>query len=294
VTPRPAPVVARDVPLGVGPPVPLALRPFTAADILDGAFAVIRAAPAKVLTIAAVFAVPIQLVVAFLQRDLLGGVGLAELFTDPSSEAIAAAENDGTSGWATLVSLVGPSLVLPFVAAALAGLVAGWYGGRDSSLGEVLATVGRRWWALLASWALVHAFEAAAIVAFCVGPLFVMPLFVCVAPVIGIEGVGPVDAMRRSWRLARRRYWPTFGMALLTGFVASTLTQALSFAPQMLGLLIGLDVGWILLGMGAALASLLVMPMVAASSVLIYLDLRIRTEGLDLELDVQRLYGTST
>jgi hypothetical protein len=81
-------------------------------------------------------------------------------------------------------------------------------------------------------------------------------------------------------------------MALLTGVVATALAQALSFAPQMLGLLIGLDVGWIFLGIGAAMASLLVMPMVAASSVLIYLDLRVRTEGLDLELDVQRVFGT--
>jgi hypothetical protein len=31
--------------------------------------------------------------------------------------------------------------------------------------------------------------------------------------------------------------------------------------------------------------------MVAGSAVLIYLDLRIRTEGLDIELDAQRAFG---
>jgi hypothetical protein len=271
------------------------MRPFTAADVLDGAFAVVRTAPAKVLAIAAVFAVPIDLVVAFLQRDVLGGAGIAELFADPSSEAVAAAENDGGAGaaWASVVAFVGPSIVLPFVAAALAVLVAAWYAGRDLALGDVLAGIARRSPALLASWLLVHVVEAVAILGLCIGPLFVMPMYVCVAPIIGIEGAGPIGAMRRSWRLARRRYWPTFGMALLTGVVATALAQALSFAPQMLGLLIGLDVGWIFLGIGAAMASLLVMPMVAASSVLIYLDLRVRTEGLDLELDVQRVFGTA-
>jgi hypothetical protein len=284
---------SRDV-AELGPQVPLALRPFTAADVLDGAFAVLRTAPGKVIAVAAVFGVPIQLAVAFTQRGVLGGFGLVELFsTDPSADVVAAAEDDGGAGaaWGALLAVVGPSIVLPFVAAALAALIAAWYAGRDITLGEALAAAGRGWWALLASWVLVHLVEGVAAIACIVPMLFVMPLYVCVAPAIAVERLGAIAAMRRSWRLGRRRYWPTFGMALLTGVVAYALTQSLPALPTGLALLIGLDVGWILLGIGNALTALIVLPMVAASAVLIYLDLRVRTEGLDLELDVVRVFA---
>jgi hypothetical protein len=295
-TPRPpargpaAPAAATAAP----PAAPVALAPLTVADVLDGAFAVLRAQPAKVMLIAALFVVPIDLVSSFLQRGVLGGLGIGSLFTsDPSSEALAAAQEDGGGGaaLASLLQLVGPSLVLPFVAAALAVLVAGWYGGRDLTLGEALGAAGRSWWPLLASWVLVHLAEGAAALACLVPMFFIMPMYVCVAPAIAIERLGPVQAMRRSWRLARRRYWATFGMAMLTGVVASMLSSALPTLPSVLALIVGLESGWVLLGLGSALTSLIVLPMVAGSAVLIYLDLRIRTEGLDIELDAQRAFG---
>jgi hypothetical protein len=294
--PRPSPptIIVRDDEVVDAPPTPVALRPLTVSDVLDGAFAILRAQPAKVVLIAALFAVPIDLVSAFLQRGVLGGVGFASLFTaDPGSEAFAAAEDDGGAGpvVASLLSYVGPSLVLPFIAAALAVLVAGWYGGRDITVGQALSAAGRSWWALLASWFLVHLLEGLAALACFVPMFFLMPMYVCVAPAIAIEGLGPIQAMRRSWRLAKRRYWATFGVALLTGVVASTLASVLPILPSTLALIIGLDWGWILLGVGTALTSLIVLPVVAGSAVLIYLDLRIRTEGLDLELDAQRAFG---
>jgi hypothetical protein len=292
---QPAPaIVVRDAEVPDALPAPVALRPLTIADVLDGAFAVLRAQPAKVVLIVAIFAVPIDLVSAFLQRGIFGGVGFGALFTaDAGSEVWAAAEDDGGAGpvVATLLQYIGPSLILPFIAAALAALIAGWYGGRDLTAGQALAAAGRAWWALLASWLLVHLLEGVAALA-CVVPLFfVMPMFVCVAPAVALERLGPIQAMRRSWRLARRRYWATFGIAMLTGIVSSTLSSALPILPSTLALIIGLDTGWILLGLGTAATSLIVLPVVAGSAVLIYLDLRIRTEGLDLELDAQRVFG---
>ena len=51
------------------------------------------------------------------------------------------------------------------------------------------------------------------------------------------------------------------------------------------GGILGGTIGWLLLGVGQSFASLVTIPVVAATTALLYLDLRLRLEGLDLELD---------
>jgi hypothetical protein len=288
-----APRSARPPSSGTAGDVPvLGLRPMTVADILDGGFAVLRARPRRIIGLAACFVVPIQLVAAFLQRSADGGIGVGELWSsDPtvfreSSTSTTAAEVVGL-----IVALVGPALALVFVAAAIAHLVGGWSIGRDPSARELASVLGRRWWPLVASFVLVKLAEALGTIACYIGLVFVMPLFVSVAPVIGIEGVGPIAAMKRSARLTSYRYWPVLGISLLIGVVATLLGLALSALPQALAAWIGYDVAWPLFAVGSIAAELVVMPVVAASTVLLYLDLRVRSEGFDLELEALDLFA---
>jgi hypothetical protein len=113
-----------------------------------------------------------------------------------------------------------------------------------------------------------------------------MTWFLVTAPVIGAERLGPIKAMRRSARLVSRRFWPVMGLTLLSGIVAALFGYAIGLVPTTLSLFVGTDgYGWLLTAAAAILTSLITMPIVAATTVLIYLDLRVRTEGLDLELD---------
>ncbi len=266
----------------------------TASDILDGAFAILKAAPATIVAFTAVFAVPVQIAAGWLQRDLLGGSSIFELVEegDRSLSAIDSGGADGT--WASMVLLFGPSLALVFVAAGLARLVGAWHVGHDLSLGELLRGSRAMAWPLLASWLLVHVAEGLGLLACGLPALAVMTWFLVTAPVIGAERLGPVEAMRRSARLTARRFWPVMGLALLSGLVAYLFSQALGLLPSVLALLIGTDgVGWVILAAGGILTSLITMPVVAAATVLIYLDLRVRTEGLDLELEAERAFPSS-
>jgi hypothetical protein len=111
-----------------------------------------------------------------------------------------------------------------------------------------------------------------------------MAFFGPVAPIVGVEGGGPVEVVRRSVRLVRNRYFPTLGLALLMGLVSFLLANALSALPQALALWVGFDDGWPLLALGSIVSEIIVLPFVAAATVLLYFDLRVRTEGLDLEL----------
>jgi len=265
----------------------LDLQPMTVADILDGAFAVIKARPARILGMTAVWVVPLHLVVAYLQREASGGESLLEAFSsqDPTVQA-EAARTGSESGqfWAVLATWLIPGVALVFVAAALAHLVAAWTSGRDLGAGVLLRVVGRRSWALLVSFVLVHLAEAAAIVAFYIGPVFIMAFFVVTAPVIGAEGLGPLAAMKRAGNLASRRYWRSLGVGVLIGLVAVVLANALGGLPQTLAYFAGYDLAWPLIAAGNILGAVITTPFVAAATVLLYLDLRMRTEGLDLEL----------
>ena len=92
--------------------------------------------------------------------------------------------------------------------------------------------------------------------------------------------------MRRSARLVSRRFWRVLGLALLSVLVEWFFETAIGLLPSLFALFLGTDgIGWVLSAAVAILTQLITMPVVAGITVLIYLDLRVRTEGLDLELD---------
>lgn len=291
---------------------PLPLHPMTLPDILDGALKLLRANARTVLTITAVFVVPIQVVSAFLQRDLFGGQSFTDFVSDPSTADATDATNAGDVA-ATLVALAATVLVLPFVAGAVSRVVAASYLGQAVEAGEALRAAGRRWWSLVASWILVHLLEAlvwvvAVVVAVAmiaagvegwpalVGlgllalaglPWMVVAMAWCVAvaPAIVVEDLGPVAGVRRSIGLLKPRTWATVAVALVGGFLASILGQVLGVVPQTIGLGIGGDRGgWVLLAIGGVLTSIVTTPLVAIISTLVYFDARIRQEGFDLEM----------
>jgi hypothetical protein len=262
----------------------------TVSDVLDGAFAILKAAPATIIGFTAVFAVPVQLVGAWLQRDLLGGESLLDVVEGDSS--LTGVEQSGTgSGWAQVVLLFGPSLALVFVAAGIVRLVGAWHVGRDIPLGRLLRDMVPLAWPLLASWVLVHLAEGLGLLACGLPALAVMTWFLVTAPVVGAERLGPVKAMRRSARLVARRFWPVLGLIILSSIVMTLFGYAIGLVPTAVSLLVGTDgLGWVLTAASGILTSLITMPVVAATTVLIYLDLRVRTEGLDLELDATEVF----
>ncbi len=258
----------------------------TVSDVLDGSFAILKAAPATILAFTAVFAVPVQFLGAWLQRDLLGGDSLLELFDQGDTSLTGIDQGSLNSTWAQLVLFFGPSLALVFVASGIVRLVGAWHVGRDLSLGDLLRGSLPMAWPLLASWLLVHLAEAFGILLCGFPGLAVMTWFLVTAPVVGAEGLGPIKAMRRSARLVARRFWPVMGLTLLSSLVAMLFGYALGLVPTVVALLVGTSgLGWLLTAASGILTSLITMPIVAGITVLIYLDLRVRTEGLDLELD---------
>jgi len=268
---------------------PLPLHPMGLSDVLDGAFKLFKGNARSVILLTAAFAVPIQLLAAFFQRDLLGGAGISDLLNDPST-ALASAEGGDTAGVAgALLTALATALVMPVVAGAICRVVAASYLGEEMSPGDALRAVASRWWAFAVAWVLVHLLEAIGFLMLVLPGLMVMSLMVAVAPAIAIEGLGPIRGMKRSARLVRRRLFPVMGIALASGMLASAVGVALGFIPQTAAVFVGLRWGWPLLALGSIITGVVVTPFVAIVATLVYFDGRIRQEGLDLQVMAAQL-----
>jgi hypothetical protein len=114
-------------------------------------------------------------------------------------------------------------------------------------------------------------------------------------PVMFIENVGLGAAMGRSWRLVEGRWWRTFFTLVLIfiiWFVARIALRAFIVLAQSLLQLVfpSLAVLWISAATSVIVGSL-VDPLLQIAIVLIYFDLRVRREALDLFQLAQRVTG---
>jgi len=108
------------------------------------------------------------------------------------------------------------------------------------------------------------------------------------APVIALEKKRAGAAFSRAWALVRRRFWWVFGYGMIVWILSwcvlvgpSLLTQTL-----FLGVIdsVGLTAATIIQQLINFLIRILVIPVPLACYVLLYFDLRIRTEGFDIAL----------
>jgi hypothetical protein len=262
----------------------LRLQPMTVADVLDGGFAIVKARPARILGLAAIFVVPVHLLAAYIQRNAASSGLYWDAFTSDDPAVVADATQNSSGGdqiWASILVWFLPAYALVFVAAGIAHMVAAWSAGRDVPAGALFGVMVRRWWPLTASFVVIHVLE---VLGCYIGTLFVMAVFVVTAPVIGAEGLGPMKAMSRAANLAMRRFWPTLLISVAIGVVSLLLSTALGGLPLMIAYFLDFDLAWPVQAAGGIVGAVISTPFVAAATVLLYLDLRVRTEGLDIEL----------
>ncbi|KQX69884.1 hypothetical protein ASD06_02440 [Angustibacter sp. Root456] len=117
------------------------------------------------------------------------------------------------------------------------------------------------------------------------------------APSLLLEELGVVAALRRSWRLVAGSFWRVFGILLLSAAIAWAASSLLQLPFSLLGQLAALAaagaqpseatqlvVATAIANLGGVLGSAVVAPFTAGVTSLLYIDLRIRREGLDVAL----------
>jgi hypothetical protein len=114
------------------------------------------------------------------------------------------------------------------------------------------------------------------------------------APALLLEDLGVFASLRRSWRLVRRSFWRVFGIGLLTSVISYIVRQIFTLPFGIIGGLVagtqghigfsGTLVQLLISDIGTILAGAVLYPFSAGVIALLYLDLRIRREGLDVDL----------
>ena len=111
--------------------------------------------------------------------------------------------------------------------------------------------------------------------------------------VLFVENIGLGQAIGRSRMLVHGRWWRTFLVLLLLGVIVYVVQLALSAFVQIAQLVLALVVSRFIASAiataSAQIVGALVNPIMQIAIVLIYFDLRVRREALDLFQMAQRL-----
>lgn len=266
------------------PRSPVPLRPMTMADLLDGGFAVIRSNPRVIAVCALLVAVPAQFFSAWMQRGSLDALAFGSIWSDPSL-----ADDQTGGGWDIAPALV-QSLGVSILAVPLMLMLAGAIRGSPPSDRDLVRAMFARSPVVLVAWLLVHVLELLGVFLFIVGALLAMGGLLVTVPALAAERLGPVAAMKRSWTLTSSRRWQMVGLGMLSGLVVDTLSGILALVPTAIAAVMGPSGGWLVLAAGNTAVGLLTMPLAAAIACVAYVDLRVRTEGLDLEMDARAVF----
>jgi Membrane domain of glycerophosphoryl diester phosphodiesterase len=129
--------------------------------------------------------------------------------------------------------------------------------------------------------------------------LFLFVRLTLTLPALVLERIPPLAAIKRSFELSRGSFWRLLGILLLTEIVVGIAAAVISIPFTVVSTLasggsgsfslIGADttlttLGIIISAIGGIIAATVTRPISAGVNVLLYVDLRIRREGLDLAL----------
>lgn len=230
--------------------------------------------------------VPIQLLGALILLSTIDDPELVGGFGDPEAVQASDSELAGAIAGNVAVGLLGGLAVLLATAACLKA-VGDAYLASTPDWRESLRMARRRIWSLLWFTILYTILLIPAFLLLLVPGIWLAIAWIVALPALMTEGIGARKALGRSFRLVRKRWWPTFGVIAIA-YVLAGVVQFLVGIIVGLTLVFGVEdsvLGTVLVsGTGNVIAGVLTTPFVAAIVVLVYFDLRVRKEGLDIRL----------
>ncbi|MGV9361404.1 hypothetical protein [Amycolatopsis sp. NPDC003731] len=288
-------------PDGLGKPGVIALRPLNIGDILDGAITAIRRHALLILGIGAVVAVLSAALTFVLQRYVLTDL---ESFATTVELGPAATEEElrnalfGTFGDLFIV-LISSTLVSTLLLTVTTGLMAAVMGraalGREVSFGIAWREVQPRLLPLLGV-AFVYALLSTIGVMLCIIPgVLAWVFWALAAPALVLERGTFREAFARSVKLVGGAFWRVLGVLLLARIIESFFENIIQL-PFTIGTGMFSQVfnpgkvtvpstgDLLLASAGQIIAGTVAIPFVALVTVIVYLDQRMRREGMDIEL----------
>jgi hypothetical protein len=265
------------------------LRPLGIGEILDIAIKITTRHWWTLVRIVLVVVVPLQVLAAAIDISASEGV----VTTGGQTGFDESGEIDPDQVWtfvaAAIVAFVLTLLAQTIATGACFKAVGDAYLGREPSWRGSLGATVRRLHSIV--WVSVLAYVLAVIAAIaCLLPgVWLFIAWTVAVPALLTEDVRGIKALRRSFGLVRHFWWRTFALVVLGTMLASIVGLALGGALGALTFNLESDAAVIVANLVASvLAGVVATPFVAAMTIVLYIDLRVRKEGFDLALLAER------
>ncbi|KPM51444.1 hypothetical protein CcI49_33300 [Frankia sp. CcI49] len=251
------------------------LRPLSVGEILDGIFSTIRANPGATLGLTLGVSAVVEIVITII---MIAG-------EDSSTGASIVLE--------TLIFMLTTALGI-FLSGVLAVVVSEAALGSRISAGAAIRQAAPRLGGLVVLSIAVMLLSVLGLIALVVGAIVVAVFLSLASPAYVLEGQTVRGALRRSRDLVRGAWWRVFGIGLLAGLVGGILMMIVSVITTVIldssdsladSTLTDLTVaGHIVNAIGTLIGTTIATPIFSGTAVLLYIDQRIRKEGLDVTL----------
>ncbi|MEO6795954.1 MAG: glycerophosphoryl diester phosphodiesterase membrane domain-containing protein [Candidatus Dormibacter sp.] len=271
---------------------PVRLRPMPLGELLDETFKLYRRHFSVIAGVALAVILPGLIV------TLVSGSYRANPFTylqqiaqnanDPAAlQRIQSQQQQFSSSPLYLLSFPITLLLLPFSVGAVYYAATAFAAGSVETIGSVLIGTLRRYFGLFGVLiiALLVGVTAALIITIPV-VIWIEVRWAVAFPALLAERVGPTRALGRSWALVKGNWWRTLGILIVVSILVSIIQAALGallggMAALMPGLTTDFRAG--LVTVVTALVSAIVGAISPIAMTMLYLDLRVRKEGVDLD-----------
>jgi hypothetical protein len=151
---------------------------------------------------------------------------------------------------------------------------------------------------------LIGGLAAAGAIAAIAATIWFTVMFRMAGQAVVLERVGPTRALARSWRLVRGSFWRVLGITSLAGLIVLVTAGVLQIPFGLLAAVAGGGnallpgtggnvAGILISAVGGVVAGAVARPISAGVAVLLYVDLRMRREGLDLILQTAAAGGST-
>lgn len=260
-----------------------------AGEIIDAAVKLYFARWRTFIPLAAVFMVPFAAVSAIASTASFSQLDQSSV--DP--EAIpSASELAGAFAPIVLIGLLS-LLIFPLVTGATAWAAAQFYLGENPSVERIIKAALSKFGALVLVSILTGVLAVAGFILLVIPGIIVIVRLLLASPAVMVEDNSATDAMRRSWRLVKGFFWKTLGVSLLTTLIGGIVQGVFDIPFNVYVQYLYEQQNWaaaaVVAFIGTSISATLVTPFGAIVYVLLYFDLRIRKEGMDLSLMAENL-----
>jgi hypothetical protein len=268
-------------------------------ELLDELFRLYRRHFSLIVGVALLVALPGLVFQLITGSYRLTAASYANLFTttggaQPTFNSQQFSDLAGTYTLAGLAAL----LLSPITVGAVTRAVTDVALGRAANIGSVLRETFARYLPLLGFIAIVFGLFLVWVVVLVIGlVLLVLPglavlcggVYLAVRWSLSVvammaEDIGPIKGMARSWNLVKGQWWRTLGILFIVGIMQTIIGYALGFLFGIMAAVVTTgDLRLGVVAVGSAVLGALITPIVTIAIVLLYFDLRVRKEGLDLD-----------